>query len=294
MVALVGLALTACGTAGSPGAQAPSASTSEGIGLLPKDENIAALVPKAIRDKGKLVFATEAASPPNQFFDSDGKTIIGNEVEFGEQLASLMGLEVEWVNMSFDAILPGLQAGRYDAALSGVRDTKEREQVLDFVSYAAVGFQIFAKKENAGGPSTLEELCGRTVGLLSGSTIVASIVPYSEKCTTDGRKEIAVSVFKTEADLIQAVLSGQMQFGIQGEVTNAYVTQKTDGALIGIGPSFMRSEVGIPMPKDSGLKDAMYMAVRKLLSSPQYMAILKKWNITGQAISEPKLNGASS
>ena len=50
----------------------------------------------------------------------------------------------------------------------------------------------------------------------------------------------------------------------------------------------------MPIPKDTGLTEAIHAATQKLIESDQYMAILKKWNDEDQAIDESVINGATS
>ena len=50
-----------------------------------------------------------------------------------------MGLKVKVVNATFDSIIPGLAAGKYDMGASSFTDTKEREKTVDFVDYFTAG-----------------------------------------------------------------------------------------------------------------------------------------------------------
>ncbi len=286
------LALSACGTAtaGVSGTTGPSTGT---VALIAKDDAIAALLPQKVRDRGTLVLATEAANPPHVYYDTDGATLIGNEIEFGEQLGAILGLKVEWVNTTFDAILPGLQAGRYDASISLVRDTKEREEVVDMVSYVRAATQLFAKKENANLISSPEELCGRSVAVQAGTVLEKEATRYSDQCVAAGEPAVDIKIFKGKTDQVQAVASGQVTFGMQKESHNVYLAQQTGGALVGFGELFGMSDIGIPVAKDSGMTEPIFQAVQKLIASPQYLQILQNWGLASQAISEPKLNGAT-
>ena len=302
LVSACAMTFSACGTptadSGEPGAggSASGAASATPVDLLPKDDAIAALVPQKIRDKGTLVFATDATAPPNQFIAEDGTTIIGNEVDFGNQLGSILGLKVEWVNVSFDSIIPGLQAGRYDSALTGMRVTKERQELVDFVTYAKTGPQLFAKKENANKISTPEELCGHVIAVQSATIQADAIVDYSAKCEADGKPAIDIKVFKTQNDQINAVASGQAEFGVQNAPNNVYLATQTDGALVGFGKPFLEGPWGMPVPKDTGFTQALYEATKTLVGSPQYMQILEFWKNPDQGITleEVKINGAIS
>jgi polar amino acid transport system substrate-binding protein len=51
---------------------------------------------------------------------------------------------------------------------------------------------------------------------------------------------------------------------------------------------------GIAIPKTTGMTAPILAAVKKLISSGAYTAILKRWGVASGAISEPQINGAKS
>lgn len=61
----------------------------------------------------------------------DGE-VVGYEVEVLQHFAKEYGYQLEFVTMTFDAILPGVVAGKYDIGAGGVTITEERAQSVDF------------------------------------------------------------------------------------------------------------------------------------------------------------------
>lgn len=285
--------LAACGTK-IPESESTTNIGSEQITLIAKDDSIASLVPQKIKDKGTLVVATDATAPPNESIASDGKTIEGNEIDFLNQIGSILGLKIKLVNISFDSIIPGLQAGRYDLTISGMRDTKEREQQVDFVTYAKTGVQIFTKADNKDKYNTVSDLCGHSVAMQSGTVQVKSIEKQSQQCVADGQKAINIKSFKTQSDQIQAVSSGQADTGVQNYPNNVYLAKSTNNSMIGVGESFDEGLWGMALPKESGMAEPLQKATQKLIDSPQYKQILSKWNVEKQAIEKSVINGAES
>lgn len=285
--------LAACGD-GDDSASASKDAASTATTLLKADPAIEALVPAAIKEKGTLVFATDATAPPNQSVDTDGKTLIGNEIDIAKNLASLMGLKAEFVNVSFDSIIPGLQAHRYDLSISGFRDTKEREKVVDFVTYAKAGPQFFVKSSASFKPTTLDDLCGHSFAAQSGTIQEDIAQQQSKKCTDAGKKAVDVKVFKTQDQQVQAVANGQVEAGAQNGPNNVYTTEQTKGAIVASGKPFAEGPWGMPVPKDTGLVKALHAATQKLIDDPVYVQILKKWNVSDQAITQSVINGAIS
>ena len=85
--ALLPLLLAACGSSSSSSAaQAGSSGASGGI-TATKDATVAATVPAAIASKGTLTVAADASYAPNEFFDTEGTTVIGMDADLATALA---------------------------------------------------------------------------------------------------------------------------------------------------------------------------------------------------------------
>ena len=68
----------------------------------------------------------EIGYPPMEYFDEDGATPIGFDVELAQALADDMGLELELVDTAWDGIFAGVDTDKYDVVISAVSWTKER------------------------------------------------------------------------------------------------------------------------------------------------------------------------
>ncbi len=104
---------------------------------------VAAEVPAAYKKKGTLVVATDATYAPMEFIASSGKTIVGADADLAKALGGVMGLKMKLVNATFDTIIPGLQAHKYDLGISSFTDTKARQKVVDFVTYFSAGESFY-------------------------------------------------------------------------------------------------------------------------------------------------------
>ncbi|HEY5334803.1 MAG TPA: transporter substrate-binding domain-containing protein, partial [Mycobacteriales bacterium] len=51
---------------------------------------------------------------------------------------------------------------------------------------------------------------------------------------------------------------------------------------------------GVALPKGNGMAKAVQAAMKELISNGQYAAILKQWNLSDGAITDPMINGATS
>lgn len=76
---------------------------------------------------GTLMVGVEIGYPPMEYFDTDGATPIGFDVEVANALADYLGLELELVDTSWDGIFAGVDTGKYDCIISCVSITDERK-----------------------------------------------------------------------------------------------------------------------------------------------------------------------
>lgn len=243
-------------------------------------------VPQAIKDKGTITVALDASYAPNEFFDTDGKTIIGTDADLAKAIGKTLGLEVELKNATFDSIIPGLAAGKYDIALSSFTDTKEREQTVDMVTYLSAGTSFYTTADNPTEVTGLEDLCGKKVALQKGTTQQEAVEAQSKKCD----KPIDLQVFTQQTDVDLALSSGKAQVALADSPVAAYAVQQSDGKLKSTGKDFDTAPYGVAINKDTELTDAVQSAVQTLIDNGTYAAILKKWNLSSGAITESKVN----
>src|SRR5262245_34766786 len=89
--------------------------------------------PKAIADKGTIPYCMDVSIPPVESYDPQTNKPVGFDVDLGAALASEMGVKSDFKNITFDGLIPAIQAGQCDAIISGLFDKPKRREVLDFV-----------------------------------------------------------------------------------------------------------------------------------------------------------------
>jgi polar amino acid transport system substrate-binding protein len=289
LVTLTAVALAGCG--GGSKSSSSSNSTSTTATTSP---NVAAEVPAAVKSKGTLVVAADATYAPNEFFASDGKTVIGMDADLAKALTGVMGLKAKVVNANFDSILPGLTAKKYDLGMSSFTDTREREKVVDFVTYFEAGSSFYTKA--TGGPTinTLADLCGHTVAAEKGTTQAADVTAQSKKCKAAGKPAAKLLVFPDQNGVNLALSSGRAEVDMADSPIAEYQAKKSNGQFKVVGKTYGPFPYGIAIPKGSGMVKPVQDALKVLMSNGRYTAILKKWGIESGAISQPKVNAAIS
>ena len=293
-LAVVAAIVAGCGssnnnTTSTPASTGAGTTTSSGV-----DQKVASEVPAAVKSKGTLTVAADATYAPNEFIGSNGHTVEGMDADLAQALAGVMGLKAKVVNATFDSIIPGLAAHKYDLGMSSFTDTKEREKTVDFVTYFSAGTSFYEKA--SGGPpiTDLSSLCGTTVAVEKGTTQAADSTAQSKKCTSAGKKPVKVLTFTDQNGANLAITSGRAQVGMADSPVADYQVKKSSGQFKTVGKPYGTAPYGIAMPKDLKLTKPVLDALKVLMSNGQYMAILKKWGIADGAISNPQINGAIS
>jgi polar amino acid transport system substrate-binding protein len=86
-----------------------------------------------IRESGVLRIGY-AVEPPYAFIGSDG-LVTGESPELAKLVAREMGVQrIDWVLTTFDALIPDLREGRFDAVAAGLFVTPERERLVAFAA----------------------------------------------------------------------------------------------------------------------------------------------------------------
>ena len=288
---LVVLALAGCGSSNS----SSTSSTSSAASTTPAtDSKVAALVPAAVKSSGTLSVAADASYAPNEFVGSNGKTVEGMDADLAKALASVMGLKADVKNQTFDSIIPGLAAKKYDLGMSSFTDTLARQKVVNFVTYFSAGTSFYTKTQ--GGPTVngLADLCGLKVAVEKGTTQQADATAQSKKCTAAGKKPVSVSVFPDQNGANLALSSGRAQVGMADSPVADYQVKQSNGQFKLTGTPYGTAPYGIAMSKSSGLAKPVLAGIKQLMSDGDYKKILNRWGIASGAISNPVINGATS
>jgi len=123
---------------------------------------------------GKLHVGIELAFPPMEFRD-ELKKPAGADVDLAYALGKALGVEVELIDMEFDALVPAVKSGQVDVLISAMTITPERSAQIDFVPYLEMGSGMLVIMGNPKRIMRPESLCGRTVAVQEGTTQIAAV-----------------------------------------------------------------------------------------------------------------------
>lgn len=143
-----------------------------------------------IKSQGYITVATEDNYRPFEFVQ-DGKST-GYDNDLKALVEKETGLTLEQEIMPWAGILPGVQSGKFDMALSAVVATEQRRKVFDFTTPTAASQTFYATKAGSDIKAGTD-LIGKVVGAETGSAFLMELKAYNEKLIEEhgaGVKEI--------------------------------------------------------------------------------------------------------
>ena len=293
--ALLGLALAValvaagCGDNGDSGGGSTGTTASAAPAV---DEALAAKVPDAIKSDGKIVIGTDSSYPPNEFLDTDGKTVVGWDVDLFNAVAAKLGLKTEWQSSKFADIIPGLQSGKYEIGVSSFTINDERKQQVNMVSYFSAGTQWGTKTGNPTGVQP-DDACGKKVAVQTNT--VQDTDDLSSKrqdaCKSAGKPAITIDRYQRQDQATAAVVSGKDDAMLADSPVLAYAVKQTNGQLELLGDIYDAAPYGYVIKKDqTEFAQAVADAVKALITDGTYKTILDKWGVGAGAIDNPAVN----
>ncbi len=296
------LTTAACGGGGSktPAAdQTPAESPTASASTAGPYDEIRALLPERIRSSGAITVSNPLKNPPYAYMETDGTTLKGIAPDLSKALEPILGVTFKWVDTPFPGLIPGLQANKFDMIWGSITDTKEREGILDFVSYEGDGAIIMVKKGNPAGLASIEDLCGTTASGLQASFQITMLEDQSKKCTDAGKKSIKVLTFPSVTDAELAVRSGKADsfFGGVGAVLYQVKTAGDGNDFDKVGPIYNASLYGAGVNKsDAGLSQALMAGLKKLIEEGSYQKVFDTYGLADAALTADQIviNGAKS
>ena len=256
------------------------------------DEALAAKVPDAIKSDGKVLIGVDASYAPNEFLDTDGKTVVGWDVDLFNAVAAKLGLKTEWQSATFDAIIPGVQSGKYEMGISSFTINDERKKQVNMVSYFNAGTQWGTKKGNPTGIQP-DNACGKKVAVQTNTVQDTDDLSSTrqDKCKADGQPAITIDRYQRQDQATAAVVSGKDDAMLADSPVLAYAVKQTNGQLELLGDIYDAAPYGYVIKKDqTEFAQAVADAVKALISDGTYKTILDKWGVQGGAIDNPAAN----
>ena len=155
---------------------------------------------------------------PLVFRNLDGK-LEGFSIDLGHALEKELGITIEVEGTQFATLIPALNANKYDFILGAVTATRERAEAMLFSEPYLESDYLVIQKKNAEPITAPEQLKGKTLAVNRGS-------PYEQWARENNEKYgFEYSVYPTNADAIQAVVSGRADANMAGAPAQAWAAK---------------------------------------------------------------------
>lgn len=172
-----------------------------------------------VQKAGKLVAATSPDFPP--FENLEGGEVVGIEVEIMELICAELGVELELKQINFDAVLTGVQSGKYDCGMSGISVTPKREKnTLFTIPYCLAAQCIVVKADST--IASKADLTGKKIAVQTGTTA-------AEFCSGEG---YTLSQYEANQDAKLALTQGKVEAWVVDDLTAAELCKGDDSVKI--------------------------------------------------------------
>ena len=228
---------------------------------------------------GKTVkLGIDPTFPPMEFKNADGK-FEGFGVDIAEAMCAEVKAKCEWVESSWDGMIPGLQARKFDAIASSMFITEKRQAQINFSNPISNSPSRLVAPKGSKLLTTVESLKGKRIGVEQGSAqetyakevwqvAGVEVVPYqnTDLLTADLAAGRVDASFQSDLQASESFLKKPAGAGFEF-VGDAIRDQKYFGAGDGLG---FRKE-------DTELRDAFNKALATVIANGTFKKINDKY-----------------
>ena len=187
------------------------------------------------------------------------------------EISRRAGFEVEYENVRFDTIVRGLDTDLFDAAISAMTITKEREQQIDFSDpYFNADQALLVASDSE--VQSMGDLAEAPVGVQAGST-----GQIKAEDLLDDEQIGEIMPYRTIGDAFVALEGGKIE-GVIYDLSAAHrKIVESGGEIRFVEPISTGEQYGIAFPKDSPLVDPVNQALAEIKDDGTYEKLYKKW-----------------
>ena len=226
----------------------------------------------------QMRFGLEAEYPPFESKNAKGE-LEGFDIELGNTICKVAQLQCSWVESSFDTLIPGLAAKKFDVINSAMNITEKRKESIDFTNpIYRIPSQLVAKADS-GLTSTVEGLKGKNIGVLQASIQEVYAKEHWEP------KGVTITSYKDQNmvynDMVNGRLDGTLVMAAAGQ---AGFLDKPEGkgyAFVGKpveDTKILGSGIGFGLRKgDDKLKNELNSAIGQVQADGTVTRLAKKY-----------------
>ncbi|EAH5546678.1 basic amino acid ABC transporter substrate-binding protein [Campylobacter upsaliensis] len=155
-------------------------------------------------------------------YKEDAK-LTGLDIDLVNEIAKREGIELTWVEMSFDGLIPALKTGKIDMIASAMSATEDRRKSVDFSDVYYTTKNLYIKKKDNEALNSKEDLEGKIIGVQLG-TLQEPAAKAIKDTKVQSNESLSVVIMELKEGKIDAVVADK-------DVSTGYLKENTD--LIG-------------------------------------------------------------
>ncbi len=225
---------------------------------------------QASTDKKVLKVGSDTAFAPFEFQDEKSKEYVGFDMDLLKAIAKQMNREVQVQSMNFDGLIPALESGNIDLAVSAMTITDERAKKVAFSNpYYKSGLTMVVKSDNTSIQS-FSDLAGKKIAVQIGTTGAdeAKKVPNATVREFNTAPE---AFLELKANGVDAVVNDM-------PVNNYYMNQETGKGAKQVGQPLTAEDYGFAAAKNNTeLIQQINKALDAVKQSGEYDRIYLQW-----------------
>jgi polar amino acid transport system substrate-binding protein len=196
---------------------------------------------------------------------------VGFDVDLAEEIASRLGLEVEWVRADFDTIFTAVAGGQFDMVAAASTITEERQQTVDFSDPYYNSRQALVVAEGSDIASEADVGEGHVVGVQRGTTGKA----YAEENLPQGAQ---IKTFTNAPDAFRDLEAGNIDAIVNDEPASAEIIKEFPGQVLIAAAIDTGEKYGFAFSKDNPeLTAAVNDALAEIIADGTYEEIFGRY-----------------
>ena len=216
--------------------------------------------------KDTLYVGTNAEFAPFEYLEYN--KIVGFDIELIKEIGNIIDKDIKVKNISFDGLLPALEAKKIDIIIAGMTITEDRKKFVDFSDTYFSAKQVIILKKDVNNINSLNDLVDKKTGVILGYTgdlIVSKI------------KGINKEQYNSTSGGIIALLSGKIDaFVLDSAPSKNYIKKNKNLKIIEL--DIAEENYAIAIRKNQGnLVFQINLALKKLKSNGVYDKLLEKY-----------------
>jgi polar amino acid transport system substrate-binding protein len=224
-----------------------------------------------ICEAGVLLVSTDPAYPPQSILNEETGEFEGFDIDVAAEIAERLGVDVQFETPSFDAVVAGNWAGRWDLSVGSVTITESRKEVLDFTQpYYFTPAQMAVNADSD--ITDLDGLAGATVCVGEATTYLdwlegSLTLPPEAGEVADPPEGVTSTTLPTDLDCAESWRSGRTDFeGWLSSITTVEGAIAEDYPVVAVGDPVFFEPLAVAFDISVEDNDSLVAAVDQILT----------------------------